>query len=74
MVMCIQRPHGVECKQWAEWLALEAARPATFPVEKDKANSKYAKDLAKYLKVPDLPGAEKAKAWLHDFELAPERK
>jgi hypothetical protein len=74
MFMCIQSPHGVECKHWAEWFALEAARPATFPAEKDKLTSKYAKELAKYVKQTDVPGLERARAWLRDFELAPEHK
>lgn len=74
MVMSLQRPHGPACRAWSEWFALEAARPATFPLEKDKAATKYAKELTKYAKQADAPGVERARAWLRDYELAPERK
>jgi hypothetical protein len=74
MVMSLQRPHGPVCKRWSQWFAIEAARPATFPAEKDKSSAKFAKELAKYAKQEDAVGAELARAWLRDFELAPERK
>jgi hypothetical protein len=74
MFMCIQQPHGPECKRWSEWFALEAARPPTFPVDKDKLTSKYAKDLAKYLKGGDLPGVAQVRKWLDAFALVAEKK
>jgi hypothetical protein len=74
MFMCIQKPHGPECKRWSEWFALEAARPPTFPCEKDKLTTKYSKDLAKYLKGGDLPGVEQVRRWLDAFAKVPERK
>jgi hypothetical protein len=48
---------------------LEAARPPTFPVDKDKLTSKYAKDLAKYLKGGDVPGSLQVKKWLDAFAI-----
>jgi len=54
--------------------ALEDARPATFPAEKDGANAKYARELAKYAKQPDVPGLDKAKLWLDVWEKVQARK
>lgn len=74
MFMTIQSDQGPSCRRWQEWYALEAARPATFPAEKDPAGTKYARELAKYLKLADVPGLERAKAWLDAFEKLPEKR
>jgi len=74
MYVTIQNDGGPACRKWAEWYALEAARHATFPAERDPACTKYARELGKYVKQPDVPGLEKAKRWLELFELAPAKK
>jgi hypothetical protein len=74
MYVTIQNDGGPACRQWAQWYALEAARPATFPAERDGPNSKYARELAKYVKQPEVPGLEQARRWLAAFEALPARK
>jgi hypothetical protein len=70
MVMSLQRPHGVTCRKWSDWLELAAARPANFPAQKDKAGAKFAKELGKYLKLEGAVGAEQARKWLEQFAAA----
>ncbi len=65
---------GPNCKKWAAWYALEAARPATFPADKDAAGTKYARDLSKYVKQSDVPGLERVKGWLEAFDKVQARK
>ena len=74
MVVTIQNDQGPNCRNWGTWYALEAARPATFPAEKDAVGAKYAKELAKYVKLVDVPGLERAKGWLETYAKAVERK
>jgi hypothetical protein len=74
MHVTIQAGGGPACRRWAEWYALEAARPATFPAERDPACTKYARELAKYAKQPDVPGLEQARRWLERFDSLPARK
>jgi hypothetical protein len=74
MYMTIQSDQGPTCKRWSDWYALEAARPATFPAEKDGAGAKYAKSLAKHAQAEGAVGVERAKAWLEAFEKAAEKK
>jgi len=65
---------GPACRAWAKWLELEAARPANFPAEKDKATSKFAKQLEKHASQDEAPGAATAKAWLEAFKTAKDTK
>jgi len=74
MYVTIQNDGGPACKRWAEWYALAAARPATFPAEKDAAGQKYARELARYAKQADVPGLETVRGWLEAFAQAKERK
>ena len=74
MVVTIQNDQGPNCRKWGEWYALAAARPATFPAEKDAAGTKYARELGKYVKQADVPGLEQAQGWLERFAKAVERK
>jgi hypothetical protein len=74
MVMSLQRPHGPACRKWSQWFALEAARPANFPAERDKATSRFARELSKHLKSEDPLGADRAQAWLEEFSGAVERR
>jgi len=74
MVVTIQNDQGPNCRKWGEWYALAAARPATFPAEKDAAGSKYARELSKYVKQADVPGLERAQSWLEQFSKTVERK
>jgi hypothetical protein len=74
MFVTIQNDGGPDCRKWAAWYALEAARPATFPAEKDAAGSKYARELAKYAKQEGVPGLECARGWLERFSKSVERK
>ena len=74
MYVTIQNDQGPNCRKWATWYALEAARPATFPGERDATTTKYARELAKYAKQEDVPGLERAKQWLEAFEKVAQRK
>lgn len=65
---------GATCRQWTEWYALEAARPATFPASKDPTGIKYARQLSSYAKQPGVPGLKRVQAWLEAFERAVVRK
>ncbi len=74
MVVSIQSGQGLNCRRWGIWYDLEAARPPTFPAERDPAGAKYARELGKYVKQPDVPGLERANAWLAIFEKVQARK
>lgn len=74
MFVTIQSDQGPNCRKWATWYALEAARPATFPAEKDAVTTKYARELAKYAKQEDVPGLERAKSWLDAFDKLVQKK
>lgn len=72
--IALANEEGANGRKWASWYALEAARPATFPAEKDAAGTKYAHELGKYTKLEDVPGLERAKQWLETFAKAVEHK
>lgn len=74
MVVTIQNDQGPNCRKWAAWYELEAARPANFPGEKDAAGSKYARELAKYARQEDVPGLARVQAWLEAFAKLQARK
>ncbi len=74
MYVTIQNDQGPNCLKWGAWYALAAARPATFPADKDAAGTKYARELGKYAKQEGVPGLERAKDWLEAFAKAVEHK
>ncbi|HTF88899.1 MAG TPA: hypothetical protein VK843_10855 [Planctomycetota bacterium] len=74
MYVTIQSDQGPTCRKWAIWYELESARPAVFPGEKNAATTKYARELAKYVKQGGVPGVDRAKQWLEAFDkLAPHK-
>lgn len=58
-----------DIRRWRAWYELEAARPATFPAEKNVAAQKYARELGQYAKQPDAPGLARVREWLDDYAL-----
>lgn len=74
MHMYMQSDAGTLCKQWCEWIELERARPAAFPLIKDKEGTKFSKVLAKYVKDGTGVGVERAKGWLQLYPGAFEMK
>ncbi len=74
MYIGVHTNKGPENRAWAQWYELAAQRPPTFPALHDKAGQKFARELAKYAKAPDAPGAKQALAWLESFEALAPRK
>jgi len=72
MFIAVHTDKGPENRAWAQWYELDSRRPPTFPVLKDKAGLKYAKELAKRLKQGGCPAQKRAEEWLQRFEAASE--